>query len=367
MPYIHELPAWPRFTWDSAALVGPLAAVRHDQGRLLGRMGSLGFALRDEASLSALTADVVKSSAIEGESLDPAEVRSSIARRLGLEAAGLARASRAVEGIVEMMLDATQNFASPLTGERLFAWHASLFPTGRSGMQPIAVGRWRSEEAGLMDVVSGPIGKERVHFRAPVAERLPDEMSHFLEWFNASGSLDPVLKAGLAHLWFVTIHPFEDGNGRLARAIGDLALARADGAPQRFYSLSAQIESQRKEYYAELERTQRGGLDITAWFVWFLECLAAAIAQSEERLSGVLRKGRLWDGLRETHVNDRQRLVLNRMLEDWEGFLTTSKYARLAKCSTDTALRDIQELVRLGALAPNPGKGRGASYRVADL
>ena len=366
MPYIHELTAWPTLTWDSDTLAGPLAAVRHEQGRLLGKMESLGFDLRSEASLIVLTADVVQSSAIEGETLNANEVRSSIARRLGLDAAGLPQPSRNVEGIVEMMLDATQNFAAELTEERLCGWHASLFPTGRSGMSRIAVGQWRPAEAGPMQVVSGPIGKERVHFQAPAAERLNAEMNRFLAWFNEPAAIDPVLKAGLAHFWFVTIHPFEDGNGRIARAIADLTLARADGIKERFYSMSAQIEAERKTYYSELEQTQRGELDVTAWLGWFLECLGRAIAASEERLASVLRKARLWERINRRPVNERQRLVINRLLGDFQGFLTTSKYAKLAKCSADTALRDMRELLEQGVLVQNPGGGRSTSYRLAE-
>ena len=365
MPYIHELPGWPTLTWDSEALAAPLAAVRHEQGRLLGKMEALGFDLRSEASLIVLTADVVKSSAIEGETLDADEVRSSIARRLGLDTAGLPQPSRSVEGIVEMMLDATQHFAAELTDERLYGWHASLFPTGRSGMNRIAVGQWRPAEAGPMQVVSGPLGNERVHFEAPAAERLATEMNAFLTWFNEPGTIDPVLKAGLAHFWFVTIHPFEDGNGRIARAIADLSLAQADGVKERFYSMSAQIEADRKTYYSELEQAQRGDLDVTAWLLWFLECLGRAIAASDERLAGVLRKSRLWERINRQPVNERQRLVINRMLNDFQGYLTTSKYGKLAKCSADTALRDLKELLERGIIVQNPGGGRSTSYRLA--
>ena len=276
MPYIHETKGWPRLTWDGNALATPLAAVKYKQGRLLGKMEILGFDLRAEAGLIMLTSDVVKSSAIEGETLNPEEVRSSIARRLGLAVGGLPKAGRDVEGIVEMMLDATGKFSAPLTKERLFAWHASLFPTGRSGMTEIAVGKWRPEEAGEMQVVSGPIGHQRVHFRAPEAKRLESEIKNFIEWFNGQTVIDSVIKAGVAHFWFVTIHPFEDGNGRIARAIADMALARADGTKDRFYSMSSQIAAERKEYYQELEIAQRGDVNLTRWLGWFLECLATA-------------------------------------------------------------------------------------------
>ncbi len=366
MRYIHERPGWPEFTWDSEALASPLAAVRHKQGRLLGRMEALGFDLRAEASLTVLTSDVVKSSAIEGETLNPDEVRSSIARRLGLDVAGLPKAGRGVEGVVEMMLDATRNYDKPLTTKRLFDWHGSLFPTGRSGMRKITVGAWRHKEDGPMQVVSGPYGRERVHFEAPEADRLNDETSSFLKWLNAPASVDPVLKAAIAHFWFVTIHPFEDGNGRIARAIADMALARADGTKDRFYSMSSQIEAERKDYYLELERAQRGDLDITPWLGWFLGCLGRALDGAEEALSAVLNKAKLWQQINRRPVNVRQRLVINRLLNGFQGFLTTSKYAKLAKCSTDTALRDIQELLDRHILTQNPGGGRSTSYRLAE-
>lgn len=367
MAYIHEKPGWPEFTWDGETLAGPLAAVRHKQGRLLGKMEALGFDLRTEASLAVLTSDVVKSSAIEGEKLNPDEVRSSIARRLGLDVAGLPKAGRDVEGVVEMMLDGTRNFEKPLTKKRLFDWHASLFPTGRSGMNRITVGAWRKKEAGAMQVVSGPMGREKVHFEAPEADRLEAEMSRFIKWFNGPAAVDPVLKAGIAHFWFVTIHPFEDGNGRIARAIADMALARADGTRDRFYSMSSQIETERKEYYLRLEAAQRGDVDITDWLEWFLGCLDRAIDGAEGTLGAVLNKARMWERINRQPVNERQRLVINRMLNGFKGFLSTSKYAKLAKCSTDTALRDIRELLERGILRQNPGGGRSTSYRLGDL
>lgn len=330
-------------------------------------MESLGFDLRTEASLAVLTSDVVKSAAIEGERLNGEEVRSSIARRLGLDVAGLPKASRDVEGVVEMMLDATRNFDQPLTKERFFAWHASLFPTARSGMREIAVAAWRPTTSGPMQVVSGPYGRERVHFEAPEADRLDFEMARFMDWFNSPASIDAVLKAGIAHLWFVTIHPFEDGNGRIARAITDMVLARADGTRERFYSLSSQLETERKEYYLRLENTQRGDLDITQWLEWFLDCLDRAIDGAEHLLAAVLRKARLWRRINQQPVNGRQQLVINRLMEDFVGFLATSKYAKLAKCSTDTALRDIHELVERGVLVQNPGGGRSTSYRLSEV
>ena len=365
--WIHEHHSWPDFTWDEGKLASMLADVRHRQGRLLGRMEGLGFELRREASLNTLTSDVVKSSAIEGENLNPREVRSSIARRLGMDVAGLMPASRDVEGIVDLMLDATRQFSRPLTRERLFGWHAALFPAGRSGMRRITTGDWRTPEAGPMQIVSGPVGREKVHFEAPDAGRLENEMGSFLEWFENKSNLDSVLRAGIAHLWFVTIHPFEDGNGRIGRAIADMALARSDGMADRFYSLSTQMESERQEYYAQLEKQQRGTPDITGWLAWFLGCLGRAIGDAEDTLRSVLFKAQLWGEMNRQPVNERQRLVVNRMLEDdFEGHMQTSKYARLAKCSTDTALRDILDLKARGIFIQNPGGGRSTSYRLPD-
>jgi len=366
MAYIHEKPRWPEFTWNSEALSGVLAAVRHKEGRHLGKMEALGFDLRSEAGLTVLTEEVVKSSAIEGEHLNPEEVRSSIARRLGLDVAGLPTPSCDVEGVVEMVLDATRNFSDPLTEERLFGWHAALFPTGRSGMRRIVVGAWRTGDAGSMQVVSGPIDRERAHFEAPAANRLEAEMKRFLGWFNESSEVDPVLKAGLAHFWFVTIHPFEDGNGRIARAIADMALSQADGTKDRFYSMSSGIEEEPREYHRELESAQGGGLDITRWLLWFLGCLGRAIEDADRTLASVLHKAKLWQRINLRPVSERQRSLINRMLDDFEWHLTTSKYAKLAKCSSDTALRDIRELLERGILVKNPGGGRSTSYRLAD-
>ena len=360
--YIHELNGWPRLIWDRERLAEPLAAVRHRQGRLIGHMEALGFPLRQEAVLETLTADVLKSSEIEGERLDTEQVRSSIARRLGIDIGALKPADRDVEGVVEMMLDAAGRYAEPLTKERLFSWHASLFPGGRSGATRIRTGAWRDDAAGPMEVVSGPIGRERVHFRAPAASRLDAEMNAFLEWFNEGPEMDPVAKAALAHLWFVTVHPFDDGNGRIARAIADLALARSEGSSQRFYSMSAQIRQERGEYYDVLERTQQGTLDVTLWMEWFLGCLDRAIDGAQTMLGAVLAKARFWESVRDISLNDRQRLVLTRMLDGFEGKLTTSKYAKLAKCSQDTALRDISALAEYGVLARSEEGGRSTSY-----
>jgi Fic family protein len=367
MTYIHQNPDWPNLRWDNAKLLPLLADTRHRQGRLLGRMEGLGFRLRAEASLTTLTSDVIKSSAIEGSLLDAAQVRSSIARRLGLDFGGNVKASRDVEGVVEMMLDATQKYAEPLTTERLFAWHASLFPTGRSGMRRITVGAWRPADVGAMQVVSGPMGRERVHFEAPIADRLGHEVSVFLDWFEATNEIDPVLKAGVAHFWFVTIHPFEDGNGRISRAIADLALARAEGTAERFYSMSAQIEAEKEDYYLRLEQSQRGGADITSWLEWFLGCLGRAVVGAEAGLASVLRKAKVWEQINsQSPVNERQRKVINRLLDGFEGKLSTSKYAKLAKCSTDTALRDIKILLDRGILIQEEGGGRNTSYQLVE-
>lgn len=360
--YIHQLAEWPKFTWDHGALPVPLAEIRFRQGRLLGRMESLGFALQQEAELETLTLDVVKSSEIEGENLNTNQVRSSIARRLGMHIAGMIPAHRNVEGVVEMMLDASRNFDKPLTQDRLFAWHAALFPTGRSGMRKIIVGAWRDDANGPMEVVSGPIGRERVHYEAPAAPLLEKEMARFLDWANGSDGTDPVLRAALAHLWFATIHPFDDGNGRMARAIADWALARSEKSPQRFYSMSSRIRQERDNYYEILERTQKGTLDITPWMVWFLVCLGRAFEGTEATLATVLHKARFWRKHADVNINDRQRLLLNKILDGFDGKLTSSKWARIAKCSQDTAIRDIKDLVAQGVLEKDAGGGRSTSY-----
>jgi len=365
MGYIYERKDWPKLTWSQQRLAGQLAAVRHRQGRLIGRMEGLGFSLRNEAILQSLTEDVLKSSEIEGEKLNRDQVRSSIARRLGLDIAGLTPADRHVEGVVEMTLDATQRYAEPLTEERLLGWHSALFPTGRSGMKRIVVGNWRDDKSGPMQVVSGPMGREKVHYQAPDARRIPKEMRAFLKWFNGTQSVDPVLAAGLAHFWFVTIHPFEDGNGRIARPIADMALARSEQSTQRFYSMSAQIRLERNAYYSMLEKGQKGGMDVTPWLEWFLGCLDRAFDGAEHILAGVLRKTRFWEAHAEKPFNERQRAVINRLFDGLEGKLTSSKWAALAKCSQDTALRDIQDLVKRGVLVQEPGGGRSTSYALA--
>ena len=365
--YIWELPDWPRFGWDRERLAGALARAHHAQGRLLGRMEALGFRPREEAVLRTLTQDVVTTSEIEGVRLDPEQVRSSIARRLGMDIGALKPADRDVEGVVEMTLDATRGFDRPLTEERLFAWHASLFPTGRSGMAKIRVGAWRDDSGGPMRVTSGPYGRERVHYVAPPAARLWAEMSAFLDWFEGETETDPLLKAGLAHLWFVTLHPFDDGNGRIARAIADMALARAERGAQRYYSMSARIRLERTAYYGILEATQKGSMEVTDWQAWFLECLVCAIEGAQETLASVLFKARFWDRFAAEPLNARQIKVLNRLLDGLEGKLTSSKWAKLARCSQDTAYRDILDLMERGALEQNPGGGRSTSYRLAEV
>jgi Fic family protein len=360
--YIHELAHWPSFRWDEATLLNPLADVRHSQGRFIGSMQALGFKLQTEAVLQTLTEDVVKSSEIEGEVLEKDQVRSSIARRLGLDIGALVPTDRNVEGVVEMMLDATQLHSSPLTKERLFDWHATLFPTGRSGMAKITVGAWRMDLTGPMQVVSGPVGRQKVHYEAPPSTRLEQDMSMFLKWFESPSSIDPVLKAALAHLWFVTIHPFDDGNGRIARAIADMALARSEHTSQRFYSMSAQIRAERNAYYSILEETQKGNLDVTEWLLWFLDCLKKAISGAESTLAHVLAKARFWENHSGTKFNGRQFLMVNKLLDGFEGKLTSSKWATIAKCSQDTALRDIEDLISKGVLSRDHGGGRSTSY-----
>lgn len=362
--YLWDKSNWPTFTWDEQSLIRLLTQVSRGQGLLLGRMEALGFELRSEAHLRTLTEDVVKSSEIEGEILDHDQVKSSIARRLGLDIGDLAPSDRHVEGVVEMILDATANYPEPLTEERLFAWHASLFPTGRSGMRIINVGSWRNDIDGPMQVISGPFGREKVHYEAPPADRMAEEMDRFLDWFEQPGDIDPLLYAGLAHLWFITIHPFDDGNGRIARAIADIALARSEQTGQRFYSMSAQIRHQRKNYYDILEATQKGELNVTQWQNWFLNCLQNAIDGAQETLASILGKALFWERFAKETLNERQIKMLNKLLDGFEGKLTTSKWANMAKCSQDTAYRDILNLIDLGALKKDAGGGRSTSYSV---
>jgi Fic family protein len=366
--YIHQRQEWPNFFWDQGRIAPRLTEVRHHQGRLLGRMEGMGFGLQAEANLHTLTLDVLKSSEIEGEILDADQVRSSIARRLGMDIAGLIPADRHVEGIVGMMLDATQNYKAPLTDERFFSWHAAMFPTGRSGMHKIVVGNYRdNSREDPMQVISGPMGKEKVHFQAPDSELLKNEMSKLIHWFNGTNDIDPVLKAAIAHLWFVTIHPFDDGNGRIARALTDMQLSRADKSAQRFYSMSSQIRIERKEYYDILEKTQKGPLDVTEWISWFLACLDRALTGTDSTLAGVMEKARFWERHSVTPLNDRQRIMLNKLLDGFDGKLTSSKWAKITKTSQDSAVRDINDLLQRGILAREPGGGRSTSYILAFL
>lgn len=362
MLYIWEDQNWPRFYWSNEAILKLLGKARNLQGRLIGKMESLGFDLRNEATLETLTLDVLKSSEIEGELLNPAQVRSSVARRLGMDIQGLIPSDRNVDGVVEMMLDATQKFTEPVSADRLFGWHASLFPGGRSGLYKIRVGAWRTGEKGPMQVVSGAMGNETVHFQAPNHDAIEKEMETFIDWFNTVDSLDPVLKAAVAHLWFVTIHPFEDGNGRIARALTDQLLARADGLPQRFYSMSAQIQSDRADYYQALETSQKGSIDITHWLNWFLNCLWRSLENSSETLEKVVKKHQFLNKHAASALNDRQSVMVVKMLEGFHGKVTTSKWAKICKCSNDTALRDIQDLMEKKMLIKEDAGGRSTSY-----
>ncbi|MBI3137722.1 MAG: Fic family protein [Sphingobacteriales bacterium] len=365
--YIHQLPHWPKFTWNPERITPLLAAIRSRQGRLLGRMETLGFKLKAEANLQILTQDVLKSSEIEGELLDAEQVRSSIARRLGMDIAGLVPTDRHVDGVVQMLLDATQLYQQPLSAERLYGWHAALFPTGHSGLYKITVAAWRNNKKDdPMQVVSGALGKEKVHFEAPDAEHLEEEMRHFINWFNEDKQMDAVVKAAVAHLWFVTIHPFDDGNGRIGRAIADMQLSRADETGQRFYSMSAKIRKEKAAYYNILESTQKGSMDITNWLTWFLQCLDHALNASSETLSGVLKKAGFWEKHATTILNQRQQLMLNKLLDGFEGKLNTSKWAKITKTSPDTALRDIQDLLNKKILIKELGGGRSTSYVLID-
>jgi len=357
--YIHERHNWTEFQWEDEKILNLLSEVRHLQGKLIGKVELLGFKLKDEANLETLIQDVVQSSEIEGEILNPEQVRSSIATRLGLDNSGLVNSDRHIDGVVEMMLDATQNADKTISAERLFSWHGALFPIGRSGLYKIDVAQWRS---GDMQVLSGGMGREVVHFEGPKAERLTDEMKSFIDWFNRDSSIDPVLKAAIVHLWFVTIHPFDDGNGRIARALTDMQLSMADGVNQRFYSMSAQIKQERKEYYTILEKTQKGDSDITNWVVWFLSCLKEAIIASNTIIDKVVRKHQFWMQ-NNVHIgNDRQRFMLNKLMDNFEGNLTTSKWAKMTKVSTDTALRDITDLVNKRILVRAESGGRSVNY-----
>lgn len=362
--YIYQNPDWPAFFWEDSQILRQLGEVRHLQGKLLGKMESLGFELQNEALLNTLTMDVLKSTEIEGEFLNPGQVRSSLARRLGLEIAGTVPSDRNVDGMVDMMLDATQNNSQILDEERLFGWHSALFPSGRSGLYKIQVGTWREDTTGPMQVVSGAIGREKVHYQAPDSEKVPFEMERFIEWFNLDSKIDEVIKSAVAHLWFVTIHPFNDGNGRVTRALTDMLLARADKSKQRFYSMSAQIRLERKSYYDILEKTQKGDLNITDWLLWFLDCLIKALKSTETVLVRVLTKADFWQKQKDTDLNVRQKLMLNKLLDGFEGKLTSSKWAKITNTSTDTALRDIQDLQNKNILKKDEAGGRSTNYEL---
>lgn len=362
--YIHERKDWPDFTWDHAAITPQLCDVRHTQGRLLGKMEGLGFHLREEATLATLTQDVIKTSEIEGQTLDTQQVRSLIARRMGIEIAALPQMDRSVDGIVEVMLDATRHYQKPLDQDRLFGWHAVLFPTGRSGLQKITVGVWRTDASVPMQVVSGALGREKIHYEAPPHDRLNSEMTRFLAWLNAGPATDPVLTSALAHFWFLTIHPFDDGNGRIARAIADMILARSENSAQRFYSMSAQIQRERNAYYDILAASQRGALNITAWLEWYFACLRHAINSSHEILDAVLTKANFWKRHEGEPFSNRQRNLINRLLDGFDGKLTSSKWANIAKCSPDTALRDITDLMDRKILAKDDAGGRSTGYHL---
>ncbi len=362
--FIHRRDTWPNFTWKSEDIVNLLSEARNLQGRLIGRMESLGFDLRNEALLDTLTLDVLKSTEIEGEFLNPEQVRSSIAQRLGMETAGYVASDRNVDGMVDMMIDATHNCFEPLTSERLFDWHAALFPMGRSGSHKITVADWRKGTTGPMQVVSGTIGREKVHFEAPDAKRIEAEMDRFLKWFNENDEIDLVIKSAIAHLWFVTIHPFQDGNGRIARALTDMILSQSDKSTQRFYSMSAQIRIERKQYYEVLEESQKGNLDITEWVKWFLNCLRNALKSTDKILTRVLFKANFWNKHSKTILNERQKKLLNKLLDGFEGKLTSSKWAKIAKCSKDTAIRDINDLIKKNILKKEDAGGRSTNYEL---
>lgn len=364
--FIYQQDQWPNFTWNDDEIINLLSEARNLQGRLVGKMESLGFDLRHEAILDTLTLDVLKSSEIEGEYLNADQVRSSIARRLGMEIAGSVDSDRNVDGVVEMMLDATQNCFKSLTVERLFDWHGALFPTGRSGMYKIIVAEWRKDTTGPMQVVSGALGKEKVHFQAPNSSRIEKEMRLFLDWFNNDLTTESVIKAAVAHLWFVTIHPFEDGNGRITRAMTDMLLARSDNSSQRFYSMSAQIRIERKGYYEILEKTQKGNLNISAWISWFLNCLINALKSTDSLLNRVLSKADFWAKNSKIILNERQKKLLNMLLDGFDGKLTSSKWAKIAKCSKDTAIRDINDLIDKNILQKEPEGGRSTNYELKE-
>jgi Fic family protein len=364
MKYIYQNADWPHFTWNNDLLLSTLSKVRNLQGRLMGKMEAIGFNLRNEAVLETLTLDVIKTTEIEGEILNLDQVRSSLAKHLGVDIGALNYSDRSVDGIVDLIMDATKNCNEPISADRLFSWHAALFPTGQSGLYKITVGSWRIDSTGPMQVVSGAMGKEQVHYQAPDSSVIPREMEQFMDWFNAKTDLEPVLKAAIAHLWLVTLHPFEDGNGRIGRALTDMLLARSDGSTQRFYSMSSQIRKERKTYYDILERTQKGGLDITDWLSWFLNCLLNTLISSDAILAKVMSKAGFWKQHSTTILNERQHLMLNRLLDGFEGKLTSSKWAKITKCSQDTAIRDIQDLMNKAILQKEAADGRSTNYEL---
>jgi Fic family protein len=362
--YIYQYKSWPEFEWDSERIMPLLSNLRHMQGKLIGRMEAMGFDLQNEATLVTLTMDVIKSSEIEGEHLNTDQVRSSVARRLGMDISGLIPSDRHVDGMVDMLMDATKHFNKPLTNERLFAWNNALFPTGRSGVYKIVVGQWRDDSTGPMQVVSGALGREKVHFQAPIAKQLQKEMVNFIKWYNQKDAIDLVLKAGIAHLWFITLHPFDDGNGRMARALTDMLLAKSDNSKHRFYSMSSQIRAERRGYYEILEQTQKGTLDITEWLLWFFSCLNNALSATDKILEQVIFKHFFWQKHTLTLFNDRQKLMLNKYLDGFDGNLNSSKWAKICKCSTDTALRDITDLMAKDVLSKVADSGRSTHYEM---
>lgn len=359
--YIYQYRNWPDFTWDEKEVQIIMGKVRHLQGKIFGQVSAFGFSIKEETMFKALTLDVLKSSEIEGELLNYEQVRSSIARKLGLEYAGMVYSNRDVDGVVEMMLDATQNYDKPLDEERLFAWHAALFPTGRSGMYRIDVAGYRKNE---MQIVSGAMGKEKIHYQAPPPKQIKYEMDRFLKWFNECEKIDLVIKSAIAHFWFTIIHPFDDGNGRIARAISDLLLARSENSSDRFYSLSNQMLIERKKYYSTLQKIQHSKGEITEWIIWYLNCLYNALKNTEETIKKVLYKADFWDKHKKTELNSRQRLMLNKLLDGFEGKLKTSKWAKITKCSQDTALRDIKDLIEKGILRQEKPGGRSTNYEL---
>ena len=361
--YIHQKKTWPHFIRDSDLHLLKISTIRHKQGQILGSLRTVGFDLKLETQLEILAQDIITSNAIEGNVIDPTEVRSSIAKRLGIQKAGLISTTHYMDGLVDMMIDATQNFHLPLSKDRLCGWHCCLFPTGRSGMYRITVGDWRTDQDGPMQVISGGMGREKIHFEAPQAHLLEEEMTRFIKWFNEADE-EPIIKSAIAHLWFVTLHPFDDGNGRIARTLSDVLLSRSDQSPFRFYSMSAQIEKEKHEYYRQLEIAQRGTLEINAWIKWYLNCLDHALDSSKEILDSLFVRTLFWEVHREVVLNARQKKMIMILLDGFVGKLKSSKWAKMTKCSQDTALRDIKDLMEKGILKPEEGGGRSQSYQL---